>query len=287
MHRAKTPLLWLALCGAMLHHAPQASAQAWIRPAGSAYANLKLRSIVADQTYDASGDAVPLANDFRQHTVGAYVEAGVVDRWLMLSAEGELFRRSVSVDQGSTSGVGDLRASVWSGLLDGRVRLSLGASLGIPTGSRDRNGSPSLPTGDEEWDVAIQTALGTGFAGGARWPFNHYAQLVTGPWLRTRGIRNGWLYRAELGLNRKDGWASPLWVILRINGLQPFGPEEAAFSAGVSGLGDGVRYHSPGLELLWKLPAGLGVSVAAAGAFLAANVPAAPAFALSFSYERP
>lgn len=290
------PAWCAALLVGLLNLPADASAQAWIRPAGQTYSQLTYRLIAADSIYGAGGDEAPLAGNFSQHTLVGYAEVGVLDRWLMLSAGGELFRRSSVGDDSSSQGLGDLTVGAFSGLLEGPVRLSLGAVLGIPTGDAPRavdqaDGTDerliaaSLATGDGEWDVSVLVSLGTFWAPESRWPFVHFAQLSTGPWLRTEGIRHQWRYRAELGFKPKLPSLAPLWVVLRLNGLEVLGPRGDPFEPTASGLGDGVRYLSPGLQVLWQLSNGLGFGVSADGAFFGQNVPRAPAWGVSLSFE--
>src|SRR4030095_7419877 len=84
-----------------------AIAQAWIRNPGHAYANLYYRFIAADQFYGPDGKRTGIA-DYRQHSLGFYTELGVIEQRLMLTLDGELFRKNVLVDQGTTYGVGDI-----------------------------------------------------------------------------------------------------------------------------------------------------------------------------------
>ena len=165
--------LLLMLC---LSASQQARAQAWIRDPGHAYVKLGYRLIRATSIYGPDGNTRPVGDGYRQHALGFYGELGVVERWLSLSLDGDLFRRSVLVNQGATAGLGDLRLGAYTGLLTAPFRLALGVQLGLPTGDpspsagrvQDEFVARTLPTGDGEWDVAVRLHAGHSFGGGPR-----------------------------------------------------------------------------------------------------------------------
>ncbi len=283
-----------------------ADAQAWIRDPGSAYVNLGYRVMRADAFYGDDGERFDI-NDFRQHTLALYAEAGVVDRWLMATLEGEVFRRSVLVDQGAVTGFGDLKLGLWTGLLETPVRLSLGLQVGLPTGdpSPQADGDPAsqtvadlLPTGDGEVDVGLHLALGHGF-GWRR--VQQFVQASLGYVLRTTprntpaslppaaDIRDQLAYRIETGIKVDRPFFDRLWWIVRVAGLLVVQDRNADTSTGIpriAGLGDGVEYASLGLELLAELGGGFGLGFGVDGAFYGRNVPATAAYKLSLTYQR-
>lgn len=280
-----------------------ADAQAWIRPPGGVYAKLSYRLIVADSFYTPDGSTRGLGAQYRQHAIGLYAEAGVIERWLSLSVDGDIFRRSSLEGLAATQGLGDLRIGAYTGLVEVPFRLALGVHLGIPTGDdRPTTGyviAPpippdeldqaeleqtvnSLPTGDGEWDVAIRLYLGHAFSGGEHYPFHHYVAADLGWWIRTQGFRQQLVYHAELGSTpKRRGW-DRLQFIIRLNGVQAF---RESVSAG-AGLGDGIRFLSPGLELSVRTAGQLRLGFSAEGAVFAANLPAAPNFTFFASWQR-
>lgn len=301
---AGTLLASFILLGGALALAPAtAKAQAWIRPPGGVYAKLSYRLIVADSFYAPDGSTRGLRNQYRQHALGLYAEAGIIERWLSVSIDGDLYRRSSLEGLAATQGLGDLRIGAYTGLLEVPFRLALGVHLGIPTGDdRPTTGyeiAPpippaeadqaeleqavnSLPTGDGEWDVAIRLYLGHAFSGGERYPFHHYVAADVGWWIRTQGFSQQLVYHAELGSTpKRSGW-DRLQFVIRVTGVQTF---EDSISAG-AGLGDGIRFLSPGLELSVRTFDQLRLGVAAEGAVFASNLPAAPNFMFFMSWQR-
>lgn len=297
-------LLALALVAFMSAPSSTADAQAWIRDPGHSYAQLSYRLIRADKLYGPRGDIVDI-NPYRQHAIGFYGEVGVVERWLMINAGGDLLRRSVLVDQGATTGLGDLRIGAWTGLVTRPFRLSFGVEVGLPTGDpAPRASSPEtqpvadvLPTGDGEWDVHLRLAAGHGFG------YRRTQQYVTGDvgyWIRTTprrapaSIGDAAPIRDQVTFRLETGWKvdrpvwDRFWLIARVTGVI-IAQDRAASDAAVArfaGLGDGVEYVSFGLELATHLGAGVHLSFGMDGAFHARNLPAAPQWKLGLAWER-
>lgn len=283
-------LLGGALVAGVLQSADNAAAQAWIREPGSGYVNLSYRYLPANEFFGADGKVVPSA-EYVQHSVGLYAEVGVVPRWLMLTLESELFRRNVLVDQGAVTGVGDTRVSAWTGVLVDPFRLSVGLTLGIPTGdsrpnadggdARARQVAAVLPTGDGETDVTLQVAAGHGVRLGTAVDF--FAQGVLGYAIRTRGFTDQIVFRAEAGVRPvAEGWNRILFIF-RVFGSELLG--DASRTAGLAGVGDGVSFTAFGPELSVRVWEGLSLSAGVDGAFRATNVPAGINSKFSVSYE--
>ena len=78
-------------------------AQAWIPAPGDGYAELAYRQISGSSFYDDDGEVRELASTYTQQALGLYAEVGVVERWLQLTAQGELYRRNELENQGGSS----------------------------------------------------------------------------------------------------------------------------------------------------------------------------------------
>ncbi|MFK8003596.1 MAG: hypothetical protein AB8H86_28800 [Polyangiales bacterium] len=305
MNRSFVSLLLATLTFVAVHadHG-DAQAQAWIRDPGSAFVQLNYRLIRAERIYNPDGsvgDILP----YRQHAVGLYAEAGVVDRWLMLTVDGELFRRNVLTDQAAVSGLGDIGIGAWTGLLEAPFRLSFGVHVGIPTGDETPEapaGSDALaqtrasvlPTGDGEVDVALRLAAGHGFG----WrKVQQYVLADAGYVIRTTprsapggltpgDIRDQFSWRIETGIRVDRPFIERFWFVLRVGGLLIVQDRDNTEGpARFAGLGDGVDYTSFGAEISFRMVPGWSVSFGMDGAFAARNVPAAPAWKLGLSYE--
>lgn len=267
----------------------------WTRDAGSAYANLKLSLQSGDTFYGADFERRPI-NDYRQTSLSLYSELGLIDRYLTLSLEGELFRRNELVSQGATEGLGDLRVGLWTGLVVAPFRLSVGARVGLPTGDADPSAGAdaeataiarTLPTGDGEFDVEPAVSIGTSFGGGADWPVQHYATAGVGYWLRTRGIADALTYKLELGTKVPVVVLDRVWWIVRATGIESFASaaDVASSQGNFGGLGNGVTFVSLGLEAAVQVWGGLGVSLAWDTAFRARRVIGAAPLRIAVSYE--
>ena len=287
------PIAALTLAVVLLP-AGSAGAQAWTRDQGSTYLSLNHRLISADDYYAPNGEKTPLARTFTQHSLSFYGEVGVIDRWLTLSLQGELFRKNILDEAGATSGLGDLRVGAFTGLVTDPLRLSVGVLVGIPTGDDEpsagadadgfaRATAALLPTGDGEVDTAFVVALGRSFGGGG-YPFWHYATANVGYWLRGEEITDAITWGLEFGTSpAAPGW-DRLSLALRLLGVEPL--ETSEMGVRFSGLGDGVSYTSVGAELSVRTVDALRVGLGYETAIAATSLPAAAAFKFLLSWER-
>lgn len=269
---------------------PSASAQAWIRDPGEGYVNLSLSRLSGDEIFTQDGERRDIVDTYSQTIIGLYAELGVIDRWLMLTFNGELFRRNELDNQGATQGLGDLQIGAWSGLIEGPIRLTVGIVLGIPTGDDDPSSgiddesdltAASLPTGDGEVDITPTVAVGYAF-GGQSWPLRHFVTARVGYWLRTRGFVDAITYQVEFGTQVPVTFLDRFWFILRVRGVEAFSePDQGGFA----GLGDGVTYTSPSAEVFGRIWGGLGASVGIDTAVRARSIIAAAPFRFTLSYE--
>lgn len=258
-----------------------ALAQAWIAAPGDGYVELSFRQISGGAFYDDEGESRDLASTYTQRSVGLYAQAGIIERWLQLTAEGELYRVNELEDQGRTAGLGDIRLGAWTGLLQGDHNLSLGLQLGVPTGDPNpgegiedndaRNIANVLPTGDGNLDITPSLAYGLGF-GGDWWPLYHYLSASAGYVLRTDGAADAFEYRTELGIMAPYPVIRRVWFVFALSGLEPIGePRDAGFA----GLGDGVTYTGIAFGANVSIWRGLGVLFRLESAVRAQNIIAA------------
>lgn len=270
-----------------------ALAQAWIRPAGEVYVNTSYSRISGDGFYGPDKERVELGSTYSQSALGLYAEAGLIDRWLMLSLDGELFRQNTLEGQGETTGLGDLRVGAWTGLVEaGAFRLSAGLLVGLPTGDDQPQADgddPSaddiatlLPTGDGEIDIEPRLIAGYSFGGGG-WTLAHYLVAEAGYWIRNEGISDGITYRLELGTQVARKHIDRVWLIGRFYGLESLASDEEA-GRGFSGLGQGVTHTSLGADVYVRVWDTLGVSTGLATAVRARNIISAAPFRATISY---
>jgi hypothetical protein len=271
-----------------------ASAGPWTRERGHLFIAQSYSHIASNRYFAPDFNIVPIL-PYEQHLWSLYGEVGVISRWLTVTVDGTLYRRSRIVGQGYTEGVGDWRIGVWSGIVDKPVRFTLATLVGIPLGDpapsagagADRDAQQiarSLPTGDGEWDVEWRASLGYSFGRARRWPLEHYLVVEAGYWLRTNGFADAFTYRLELGVRFPWKFIERFWLIGRLSGVESFAsPKEASMNA--TGLGNGVTYTSPGVELFGRIWRGIGASIGADSAFRARSLPAGAQLKVSLSYE--
>lgn len=285
-----------------------AIANPWTRRSGSFYIQPSYSFIAADEFYGPGGNRVPIVDTYLQQHFSLYTEVGVIDRWLTVVYDGVLFRNNEITDVGSTSGLGDMKLGVWSGLITAPVRLSAGLIVGLPTGDPSPTAGPgaqpgadliarSLPTGDGEWDIEFPVAVGHSFGGGGGfWPLEHYAIARVSYWLRTSTraslpgatsdeFADAVNWHLELGSRLPWTFVDRFWLIFRIFGSESFASDTEAQAAGFSGLGNGVEHRSFGLTLLGRIWNGISASASADGAFSARGIAAGANVKFALIYE--
>jgi hypothetical protein len=278
---------------AVLGASASAHAGAWTRDAGHHYVNISYSRIATSTLFAPDFSKVPIP-PYEQHQLGFYGEVGLVSRWLTATVEGTLYRKNRLVGQGATDGFGDVRLGAWSGLVTQPVRLALGITVGIPTGD-PRPSAPSadpeaqliarsLPTGDGEVDVEGRLALGSSFGRTPKWPVEHYLVVEAGYWLRTAGFSDAFVWRVELGTRFPWRFIDRFWWIWRFSGVESFASTtEAAQNA--TGLGNGVTFIAPGIEVYGRIWRGLGASVALDSALRARSVAAGVNLRFAVSWQ--
>ncbi len=268
---------WLPLVVLFLLITSEAAAQAWIHAPGAGYSELSVRRVSGGAFYDSEGESHPIASQYTQTTLTAYGEVGVIERWLQLSAAGELYRRNALADQGATRGLGDLKVGAFTGLLQGRLNIAAGLMLGLPTGDdapSSGTGDPqqdiiaaSLPTGAGAFNLTPTLAVGIGFGGGF-WPLEHYLSTSIG-YLAWFGFTDSLVYSAELGSRLPISILDRLTLRLRLTGLEPL---SKATVTSFSGVGEGVTFTSYGFGVAIAIWKGLGISATYESAFRARNI---------------
>lgn len=271
-----------------------AEAGAWTRAPGSFYANLSYGRISSGTYFAPNFEQVPIRR-YTQHTLGFYGEAGVIERWLTVSLDAQLYRRNSLAQLGTTDGLSDAQLGFWTGLLRSPpFHLSLGVLVGLPLGDPFPKAGPgadaeaaqiaaSLPTGDGEVDVESRLALGTSFGGG-RWPLRHFLSLQVGYWLRTQGFADAFTYAFQLGFQFPWTFINRFWFIFRFHGVESFASNEEA-AQNPTGLGNGVTYTSYGFQALARLWKGVSVGVGIDSALRARSVAAGANLRVLVSFE--
>ena len=290
--RALVCWVWVALASGPV----SASAGAWTREPGGFFASVAYQRISAESFYGPDFSKIPI-RPYTQQSVSAYAELGVVQRWLTLMFDGQLYRRNSLDGQGFTDGLSDTRLGAWTGLVVTPVRLSFGLLLGLPTGDSAPKAGPgadrdaqhiaaTLPTGDGEVDVELRLSLGHAFGGAkAGWPLAHYLQVDAGYWLRTAGFADAFTWAFELGTKFPWGFAERFWLIAKVFGVESFASSTEA-AATFSGLGNGLTFTAFGVQLHGRIHGGLGAAVQVDGALRARGVAAGANLRFSLTYER-
>jgi hypothetical protein len=274
-----------------------AHAGAWTRDSKHFYLSLGWARIAGDAQFGRDFRVVPTLSRYEQHVVYFYGELGIIDRLLTLTVDAQTYRHAQYHNLGSTSGVGDFRVGLWTGMLDKPVRFSFGMLVGVPAGnpdpSRHQPGLSSeergvlrlLPTGDGEVDVEARAAVGYSFGGKRYWPLQHYVVGELGYWMRTRGYGDALTWKAELGIRFPWRFVERFWLIVRLTGIESLALGSSAIENDITGLKSGVSYTAYGGELYGRIYKGLGANIGIDSAFRARAVPAAAQLHVALSYQ--
>ncbi len=263
----------------MLAESGSAFAQIQVRDTLSGYLSFGAALQSTDQFFDQSGESIE-SSEFDITTLDLYAELGLIDRYLMLTFSGQLFRRNESIAAeveepfgGIVRGVGDFRIGLWTTLLQsdalpgGPFRLLAATQFGIPAGDPSPSApgdlnflAENLPTGDGEFDVEfnLSAAKVLEFSG---YPLRHFVDGRVGYWLRTEGFADNVTYWFQVGTQPKFPVLDRFWLMFGINGTQSFIDlgDPAAFSSSTIGIGNGVSYTYLSAELQVRLPLGFGL----------------------------
>jgi len=276
---------------AILMSASSAGAGAWTQKAGEGELIGSYLHLSATKLYGPDYRVVDLPAHYEQHVWATYVEIGAVTRWLTVTLESTLYRYNDFSSNGHTSGPGDAKIGLWTGLVVRPFRLSLGLLVGQPFGSpapssglgpdaSDRARARLLPTGDGEYDFELRVALGKSFGGWRRWPLQHYVVAEVGYWARTAGFGQAFTYRVELGINLPWKIIDRAWFVFRL-----LGTESLTANADVlptpTGIGNGVAFLTVGGEINVKVALGAGIGLGLDAPVHGRAVAAAPQVKLS------
>lgn len=233
-------VLWLVAFGG------EASANPWTRRAGESYVNLSYWRMSADTEL----------GPYTVQGAGLYGEVGVIDRWATAVIDWNAFRHNSIAYAGWTSGVGDLRLGITSGLLEAPFRLAGTVAVGVPVGDPAPLSPASvpwlgavLPVGAGDLSVELRLQAGHGWSLG---PVGFYGVLDGGYRKHALAVRRGSdgavpvpAYADELPFNAELGvkWLQPgfdrVWLAFKVAGLgalgsRSYGPAGVSMDYGVA-----------------------------------------------------
>lgn len=277
-------------------------AQAWAPEPGHGTVALGVQYMSGNKTFDRTGDVVGTRR-LTQVSTPLWLHVGVHDR-VAVTLSGELLRYGshsggpdssgdVPAPGRTNVGVGDAELGVWTPIVQQRVRLVAGATVGLPLGratnmavdpdTGDLSGG-GIPTGDGEWDVR-PTVVGAATLTEPGAPIQGWVDASAGVWLRTEGFGHSLRWHVGLGITPAEGpTAYRLGLGVRVHGATLFDPNTPGPSTW-TGLGDGVAWTAYGAELWGKPAERLTVAVGYESALNARNVIAAAPLSLKVGWD--
>jgi hypothetical protein len=179
--------------------------------------------------------------------------------------QGTAFRHEHLDGVGSDNDVGDARLGFWTGVVAKPLRVSLGITLGLPTGNgRDftaQYGPGSarvLPSGTGDFTVEYRVALGYALRRFA------YVRGEVGYLMRTSGYDDAFVYLLEVGAQLPWRFVDRFWLRARLDGVESFA-KDAQSSLTPTGLGNGVTRTGLGGELSYRIVYGLAAVIGVEG----------------------
>ncbi len=235
--------------------APAAGAGPWPIGKGHSYSKLGYQRLRSAQYFAPDGTAFPIPT-YAQDDLDIFVLFGISDD-LAVFGTLPLVRSSDLADQPDelrrSTGFGDLRLGLQRQL--GQRGPWVFAATGLvqfPSGNEARSGGLQA-TGSGAWEGEAGLSAGRSWSGG-RW-FG-FAEL--GYDLRGGGLRDGFLYAAQVGWNARPS----LVLIAYAKGLEPFSHRAGSRrAASFVGAGDRVTYLAYGGSALLRLGRGFGLQV--------------------------
>jgi hypothetical protein len=178
----------------------------------------------------------------------------------------------------TAGGIGDLRLGLQGSFgRRGPWVFAVRGTLQAPTGDETK-GDGLLPTGSGVWEGDVVASAGVSLRGGRGW-----AQAGIGPQFRGGGLRDGFVYDAQIG-GRAFG---PVLVLFNVRGVQPWDTEPGdASTISPAGFGDGVTYLAYGPGLIVELARGVALQLDLDGATHVRNIAKGPTLRFGLSVSR-
>ncbi len=248
----------------------------WNRPPRGFYLKIGYNHLRATELATPAGEIVSIPA-YTKDEATLYAEVGLTGR---LTAVLDLVAWRASEIEGfdSAGGVGDLRLGVqaWLGRRGPWV-FALRGTLQAPTGDETK-GAGLLPTGSGVWEGDVVASAGVSLFRGRGW-----AQAGAGPQFRGGGLRDGFVYDAQVG-GRLFG---PVLLLFNLRGVQPWDTEPGdASTISPAGFGDGVTYLAYGPGLIVELARGVALQVDLDGAANVRNIAKGPTVRFGLSVSR-
>jgi hypothetical protein len=269
-----------ALLGAVLLVSAAAEAGPWAVGRGHYYSKLSYqhRRSTTLATPDGTLLEIPV---FTQQDAVAYLAYGVRS-WLTVTADLPFLRSSNLPDMPDelprVTGIGDMRFGAQVQL--GRTGPWVFAVRGLvqaPTGD-ETSGLGLLPTGSGAWEGATYVGAGQSFASGRGYGF---AEL--GYHLRGSGLRDGFLYEAQVGWNV----TSRVVLAANLRGLEPWSDTPGAISPGsLVGTGDGTAFLTYGPTAIVRLSGAWGLQLDVESAVRAKNIAVGTVWRIGVTYQK-
>jgi hypothetical protein len=178
----------------------------------------------------------------------------------------------------SAGGIGDLRLALqWQVAHRGASVFALRGTVQAPTGD-ETMGAGLLPTGSGVWEGDVVASAGVSL-----WRVGSWAQASLGPQFRGGGLRDGFVYDAQVG-GRLFG---PVLLLFNVRGVQPWDTEPGdASTVSPAGFGDGVTYLAWGPGLIVEVARGIALQLDADGATHVRNIAKGPTVRFGLSVSR-
>ncbi len=267
--------LWASFALLTLSALP-AGAGPWNRPKGGYYLKTGYNYLNAPDLATPAGEVVSIPA-YTKHEGTLYLEYGLTPR-LTAVLDSLTYRSSSIEDFDSASGVGDTRVALqWQLPGSGSFVFALRGALQFPTGDETK-GLTLLPTGSGVYEGEVVLGAGVSLWGGRGW-----AQAGIGPQIRGGGLRDGFVYEAQLGRRV----LSRVMLMLNLRGVQPWdtSPGDAS-TVSASGFGDGVTYLAYGPALIVELGRGVALQFDVDGATHVRNIAKGVTYRFGLSVSR-
>jgi hypothetical protein len=257
---------------------PLLSAQSpWTRSKAGFYVQGAIQAIPPySALFSNNGDNQPLQRTLAEYTFQLYGEYGIREKTTLIAAlplryvrSGNSLVANPSVTNGSVFGLGNVTLGVRQQITNGRLPLTFTLKTDLPATLFDE--PTGLRTGYKSWTFLPMLSTGMGFRRAYWFAWGGYG-------VRTNNYSHLGNFGIEGGLKFNRHWliAYTEWVIPVENGDILLPSNNLATGLFVNNQG----YQAIGLKSMLSFGRFWGVSLTAAGAVSAQNVPRQPAFAV-------
>ena len=259
----------------------------WTQSKGSFFTQLSYSVIPKyNSIYVKDGDAFNTARFIKDKTIQLYGEYGITENTTILANlplkilnagdTSDVSDLPITIENGSLSGIGNIKLGARQKLLSGPVELAAQFDIGFPTISSDE--MTGLVTGFDSWSFVPRINIGRGIDAG-------YVMANLGTTIRTSGLSSDFIWGLEGGYKFLDLF----YLMVFLDGRHSFNNGDVIPSNVNQQTGlylNNQEYLAFGIKTLIEIKNGFGITGAFGGAASGNLVARSPSLNIGVFYKK-